>query len=195
MIVKGNEVRNNRNGEDGLVLAVRHDGSAVKVYVYGSDGVTTWLKPELVTVTVDGDETCWKCGGSGLYYFSGATVNGVFQGNTGPCYGCQGSGKQNNADRTRNHWYHHRRSEDYNPVAGEVAGETVTFTDKPKPLAHPKVTRGKSTRKNHPDPERKLKRTVHGVRSTTPATDAAEREPRLIDCECGFMHLDNVPCI
>jgi hypothetical protein len=165
------------------------------VYVYGSDGVEAWVKLSDVTLTVSGTETCWKCGGSGLYYFGGAVVNGVYQGNTGPCFGCEGKGQQNNEDRLRNHYYHHRRNEDYNPVDGEVDGQAVTYSDKPKPLAHPKVTRGKSTRKNHPDPERKLKRTVHGVRSTTPATDAAEREPRLIDCECGFMHLDNVPCI
>lgn len=189
MAVKGNEVRSNRNGKDGLVLAVTKDGKRCRVYIYGSDGMEVWVPVSGVTVTVSGDDQCWKCGGSGIFYISGATVNGVFQGSSGKCYGCEGKGVQNNGDRLRNHGYHHRRAEVEERVAAAERGEQV------KPLSHPKVTARKSARKNHPDPERKLKRTVHGVRSTTPATDAAEREPRLIDCECGFMHLDSVPCI
>ena len=57
------------------------------------------------------DETCHDCGGSGRYYGHGAVVNGVFKGFTGPCYRCQGTGVQTDADRKRNWGYDnfHRR--------------------------------------------------------------------------------------
>jgi hypothetical protein len=178
MVVKGNEVTSNRNDKTGLVLAVTKDGKRCRVYIYGSDGMDVWVPVSGVTVTVSGDDQCWKCGGSGIFYGGGAVVNGTYKGYSGPCYGCEGKGVQNNGDRLRNHGYHHRRAEVEERVAAAERGEEV------KPLSHPKVKQRKAARI----------KTVHGERSTTPATDAAN-EPRLIDCECGFMHLDNVPCI
>lgn len=209
MIVKGNEVKSNRNGKDGLVLAVTKDGKRCKVYVYGSDGVETWVKLTDVTLTVSGPETCWKCNGSGLYYMGGGMLNGKFTGKTGPCFGCGGTGQQVNEDRLRNHYYHHRRSEDYNPAAGEVNGEAVTPVDN-RPLAALKRNVSGRVKSGEAEPiierkaaniakarERAVKRTVktaHGERSTTPATDAVERDP-LIDCtKCGCLHRYDVAC-
>ena len=62
-----------------------------------------------LTVEHSGTETCWKCGGSGQFHSGGGTVNGVFTGTIGVCFGCEGKGKQNNADRLRNHYYWHRQ--------------------------------------------------------------------------------------
>lgn len=46
-----------------------------------------------------------QCNGSGIYYLAGATVNGVFQGQTGPCFPCASKGWQSAADRKRNAYY------------------------------------------------------------------------------------------
>jgi DnaJ-class molecular chaperone len=50
-------------------------------------------------------QRCFKCNGSGEYHFGGATVNGVFQGQKGPCYACAGKGWQSPADVKRNAYY------------------------------------------------------------------------------------------
>jgi hypothetical protein len=188
MIVKGNIVRSNDKGGEGLVLALTKDGKRAKVKVFGHDA-EVWRKLDSMTVLVSGDEQCWKCQGSGLFYMGGGMLNGKFTGKTGECYGCQGKGTQNNDDRLRNHYYWHRMAIVDEAVAeaerGEFESLERTAEKMSKPLSHPKLAQRKAKRV----------KTVHGERSTTPGTDAAEREPRLIDCECGFMHLDNVPCI
>lgn len=48
---------------------------------------------------------CAKCGGSGIYYFGGAVVNGVFKGKSGPCHSCGGTGEQSRSDIARNNAY------------------------------------------------------------------------------------------
>jgi DnaJ-class molecular chaperone len=45
---------------------------------------------------------CEKCSGRGIYCFGGAVVNGVFQGQSGPCHSCNGTGRQTAADIRRN---------------------------------------------------------------------------------------------
>lgn len=50
-------------------------------------------------------EKCWKCGGSGLFHFGGAIVNGKFTGKTGPCFECQGKGYVTPQDERRNRAY------------------------------------------------------------------------------------------
>lgn len=48
---------------------------------------------------------CAKCNGSGVYKFGGAVVNGVFQGKSGTCFSCSGTGVQTKKDIGRNHAY------------------------------------------------------------------------------------------
>jgi len=101
-VVKGNIVRSNRAGRDGIVLAVRKDGTSAKVFDYGT-GHTVWVPVTGFTVTIDDDRTCGKCGGDGLFKFN--------NGNVGKCNACAGHGVQNNDDRIRNHHYWHRQGE------------------------------------------------------------------------------------
>lgn len=62
---------------------------------------------------ITASDTCTACNGGGIYYGRGAVVNGVFKGFTGPCFRCQGKGKQTSADERRNRYYdnHVRRIE------------------------------------------------------------------------------------
>ena len=69
-------------------------------------------------IATAGDVTCWKCNGSGLYYFGGPTVNGVYQGKTGPCFQCEGTGKEGDNDRTRCWSYWNRGRTDALPDDG-----------------------------------------------------------------------------
>lgn len=46
-----------------------------------------------------------KCSGSGVFRWGGGTVNGVFTGKTGVCFGCQGKGWMSAADRKRDAYY------------------------------------------------------------------------------------------
>lgn len=50
---------------------------------------------------------CGRCSGTGLYQW-GASVNGVMQ-KSGPCYRCQGTGKQGQEDFKRNWYYDNHR--------------------------------------------------------------------------------------
>jgi hypothetical protein len=52
---------------------------------------------------------CAKCRGRGIYYFGGAVINGVFQGKSGPCFSCGGTGRQTEADINRNHAYNRHK--------------------------------------------------------------------------------------
>ena len=129
---KGNIVKHIAGGSsEGLVLAVRKDGTAGKVYILGSDGREAWWKTDKVTVIVSGNEQCWKCGGSGVFYGGGIVENGVYKGYSGECYGCAGKGQQNNADRVRNHYYWHREKAIYEALDAIERGEV------PAPLPHP----------------------------------------------------------
>ena len=125
---KGNIVRSKRAGRDGIVLAVRKDGTAVKVYDYGT-GHTVWVPIAGVTVTIDDDRTCGKCGGSGV--FDNGVVRGV-------CFGCEGTGSQNNEDRLRNHHYWHRQGEIDDALLAIERGEEPTPLS--SPARHAKAT-------------------------------------------------------
>lgn len=105
-VEKGNIVKGNATNREGLVLRVRKDGTRALVHIFGEESSNDrWMPVERFTVTISKTEKCYKCAGSGLFYFGGATVNGVYTGRTGPCYGCSGTGVQNNADRLRCHYY------------------------------------------------------------------------------------------
>lgn len=124
---KGNIVRSKQHDKHGIVLAVRKDGTAAKVYAYGPD-CEVWRPVEKLEVVVSGLDTCGKCLGSGLYYFGGAVVNGKYTGSTGECFACQGKGKQDDADRVRCHHYWHRSA------SIDAALEAIERGEEPQPL-------------------------------------------------------------
>ena len=45
-----------------------------------------------MTVIVTGNETCWKCGGSGMFYGGGIVENGVYKGYSGDLLRLRGQG-------------------------------------------------------------------------------------------------------
>ena len=108
---KGNIIVGNNSERHGIILAVRKDGTAAKIFDYGPDK-ELWLAPRKFTIEVSGRKQCYKCLGSGLYYYGGAVVNGKYTGKTGVCFGCEGKGEQDDADRVRCHYYWHRKVED-----------------------------------------------------------------------------------
>jgi hypothetical protein len=108
---KGNVVVNTKFDTHALVLALTKDGVRAKLHVFGRDE-PVWQPVSWYEIEEAGSHTCWKCSGSGLYYFGGASVNGVYQGSTGPCFACQGKGVQDNADRLRCHYYWHQKGRD-----------------------------------------------------------------------------------
>lgn len=73
--------------------------------------VTAILKKSKPAPVVNDDhEDCHNCK-DGVYYISGAVVNGVFRGRTGMCFQCQGKGYTTAADRRRtdNYYRYHYR--------------------------------------------------------------------------------------
>src|SRR3954463_11250144 len=99
-IDKGNVLVNKRYDGHALVLALTKDGTRAKLHIFGRDEAV-WHPLDWYAVQEAGSATCWKCSGSGLYYFGGATVNGVFTGQTGICFACEGKGGQTNEARRR----------------------------------------------------------------------------------------------
>ena len=187
---KGNIVTHKAGGSaEGLVLAVRKDGKAGKVYILGSDGREAWWQSDKITVIVSGNETCWKCGGSGIFYGGGIVENGVYKGYSGECYGCAGKGTQNNADRVRNHYYWHRERAIYEALDAIEKGEV------PAPLPHPPT--GKLAIEDQPvvAPAKSVKR-PRGPRSHSGgAIPAVPDSGTLIDCKgCDTVHRDDVMC-
>ena len=94
---------------EGQIVAISRKG-AVKVRIHSDRAI--WLSPSqakarLRVVPIDSRELeCHKCvDGSGLFYKGGAVVNGVYTGEIGPCYGCQGHGLCTPHDRYRNRSY------------------------------------------------------------------------------------------
>src|SRR5213075_2561484 len=81
---KGNVLRNTRFDHHALVLALTNNGARAKLHIYGQDE-PVWHPLAWYEVIEAGDCTCYKCSGSGLYYFGGEILNGVYQGKTGPC--------------------------------------------------------------------------------------------------------------
>ena len=143
---KGNIVRSNKTGKHGIVLALTKDGERCKVYVYGPDA-EVWRPIEGMIVVEAGLMTCHKCLGSGLYYFGGAVVNGSYTGQTGPCYACQGKGKQTDDDRVRCHYYWHRQREIEQAI--EDVERTGTYT----PLSIPWMAPDETVAELHGEPE------------------------------------------
>ena len=171
-LVKGNIVVT-EHGKHGIVLAVRKDGTRANVYVYGPDR-EDWMPVEWLTVETADKETCYKCGGSGLYYFGGPVVNGVYQGKTGPCFGCGGDGQQTDDDRRRCHYYWHRKVE-----AGDEIESPIEPSPVPEAKPEPKPARPKIRSK----PKREV-----------PVTDSDD-DVKLIDCRgCGTLHRDDTMC-
>ena len=196
-IVKGNIVKGNNSDRHAIVLAVRKDGTAAKIYEYGPDR-EIWVPVTRFTIVTAGSEQCYKCMGSGLFYMGGAVVNGRYTGKTGPCFGCEGNGEQTDADRLRCHYYWHRKVES-DEAEGESrpldANPQARMDEQPKPLRQVVAERRKSTKKNHPDPERKALGKPRGQRSHSGGAIPAIPESTLIDCgDCGTLHRSEVTC-
>lgn len=76
-------------------------------------GVVETILPGVVGGLPDDEpdhQECHNCR-DGIYYISGAVVNGVFRGKTGTCFQCQGKGYTTPADRqrTENYYKYHYR--------------------------------------------------------------------------------------
>jgi hypothetical protein len=169
MLTKGNIVKFDRGDNHGIVLNVRKDGTRANVYRYGRDSAE-WVPVNWLTVVTTGTEKCYKCGGSGLYYFGGMVLNGVYQGKTGPCFGCEGKGEQTDADRLRCHFYWHRKVED------GVEIETPLDASPAPEIA--------------PEPKPAMAMAANRKRREYVADDS-----KLIDCKgCGALHRDDVLC-
>jgi hypothetical protein len=197
--MRGDIVIGNNSGRHAIVLAVRKDGTAAKLYDYGPDE-EVWVDVTDFTVEVTGDNTCYKCMGSGLYFMGGMVLNGRYTGKTGPCYACDGKGIQNAKDRIRCHFYWHRKVE----AGEEVESPLEPTPQQPLPQAHTatqtavRPARERKAANIAKARERATKRTIktaHGERSATPATDAVDAMDLLIDCEsCGCVHRSDVKC-
>ena len=71
-------------------------------------GESKWVRRDTLRVIEDENARifdCDGCNGSGVYYGAGIVLNGVFKGYSGPCYRCEGNGKQSLRDRLRNRSY------------------------------------------------------------------------------------------
>ena len=162
---KGNIVTTER-GQTGIVLAVRKDGTRAMCYLYGPDR-EDWLPVEWLTVETAGKEQCYKCAGSGLYYFGGMVLNGVYTGKTGPCFGCGGDGQQDDADRIRCHYYWHRKVE---------AGDDIESPLEPSPEPESDVPE----RAEAPKPKVKIRSKRRNKGADTP-TDHSARIDAMLD--------------
>lgn len=94
---------------EGWIVAISASG-AVKVRIHSDRAI--WLSASEASRrlrVVGQDERileCHKCiDGSGKFYAGGGTVNGVYTGKVGDCYGCQGHGLCTPSDRHRNRVY------------------------------------------------------------------------------------------
>jgi len=176
-MIKGNIVKSNEHGTEGMILAITRDGKRAKLKVFGRDA-EVWRTLDSMTVIVDGNEQCWKCGGSGVYQGGGMVLNGRFTGYTGDCYACAGKGTQNNEDRIRNHYYWHRQAVVDVAVAEAERGEFESLERTAERMAKPK-------------PAAKVK-----IRSKKPAKKAVTNDDsKLIECkECGSLHRSDIPC-
>lgn len=182
-IEKGNIV-NTERGQTGIVLAVRKDGTRALVWRYGMD-VETWLPVGWLTVEVAGEEQCYKCAGSGLFYMGGMVLNGKYTGKTGPCYGCEGNGKQSDADRLRCHHYWHRKVEAGEEIESPMEPNPQGMLDTAPEEVKPEPPKGVSLARNR-------RRFPH---SEEQEDAPAGWEPELVDCKgCGALHRDDVMC-
>ena len=205
---KGNLVKSNDHDTEGMILAITRDGKRAKVKVFGKDE-PVWKSLDSMTVIVSGNETCWKCGGSGIFQGGGGTVNGKFTGYTGDCFACSGKGTQNNEDRLRNHYYWNRAEVIDVAVAEAERGEFESLERTAENMAErgskgtidatgykpPKVKiRSKSTKKNHPDPERKDLGKPK-IKSKPKRKTVSNDDSTLIDCKgCGTLHREDTMC-
>lgn len=66
-----------------------------------------WVTASTLRVMADDDRSldCEGCQGTGRFYSGGMVLNGKFTGKIGPCFRCEGKGKQTPKDRSRNSYY------------------------------------------------------------------------------------------
>jgi hypothetical protein len=194
----GNIVKSKRADKHGIVLAVRKDGTRAKVYVYGPDE-ERWYPVTHFTVETEGLETCYKCVGSGLYYYGGPVVNGVYQGKTGVCYGCGGKGKQSDDDRKRCHYYWHRKVEAGEDIESPLE-QTPVPEAKPEPAPKRVKIRSKPVRKRDPrstvvQPANELDKLRMSTAELDELRDRGENISHERCPDCGTGHRYDVPCL
>jgi hypothetical protein len=191
---KGNIVKSKTHDSEGMILALTRDGKRAKVKVFGHDE-EVWRPLDSMTVIVDGDEQCWKCGGSGIFYGGGMVENGVYKGFSGECYGCAGKGKQNNADRIRNHYYWHRQAVVDEAVAEAERGEFESLDRTAEKMG----TSMPGVKYDNDPPARKAKVKIKAKKPAAPKQHKSTPSPvpgsSLIDCAgCGTLHRDDTMC-
>jgi hypothetical protein len=181
--VKGNVVRSKMHPDsEALVLAITQDKRRARLHVLGTDR-DIWRDVNAFTVTVNGLERCWKCGGSGLFYMGGAVVNGRYTGQTGPCFACEGKGKQDDTDRLRNHYYWRRgRIEERSSTESErfLPADTAPTVQESTLAVPARQERQARAQKGHEFPHNE---------------GTADDRGNLVDCnQCGCLHRDDVKC-
>jgi len=182
---KGNIVK--LGEKHGIILAVTKDGTRAKCYVYGPD-VDVWRPMAAFTVVTAGSDTCYKCGGSGLYYMGGAVLNGRYTGKTGECYGCIGKGTQTDDDRVRCHYYWHRQHEIEERIEAAERGDTANTVEN-KPLSTP------LTRPLERNPQARMDEHDYMPEEDAPAGWEPDEAATLIDCKgCGTLHRNDTMC-
>jgi hypothetical protein len=82
-----------------IAKVARKDGDPTPdSWVAGAQAAWLWaLKEECAQVPDDHRERCDSCAGTGRYWFSHTS--------SGPCFRCEGKGKQTQRDVIRNRWY------------------------------------------------------------------------------------------
>lgn len=190
---KGNIVKFKRSGDECMVVAVAGGKERVNLHVFGSEE-PRWYWFSSIELVCSTSEECWKCHGSGLYYFGGATVNGVYKGRTGPCFACEGKGSQNNDDRIRcYHYWRRGKYAEFNEDGNRVPSKLTAPGTMPVDRA---VNEGGSRKSERmptvTTPRRQDNRVAALVGSPTVTQDDIDS---LVDCsQCGCLHLSNVSC-
>jgi len=203
-IAKGNIVVSKKHDTTGIVLAITRDSKRARVYVYGPDA-EVWRPLSTFNVDVAGTVECWKCGGSGLYYFGGAVVNGVYIGKTGDCFACEGKGEQTDADRLRCFWYWHRDTVNRENLS--VAPDDAETPQEKRKRKQAVADAREAVEREQPRKKVKIKSKPKRDKRSTVVQNADElenfRKParvedigsRLIQCKgCGTMHRDDTMC-
>ena len=209
---KGNIVKSLKHDREGMILALTKDGKRAKVKVFGYDE-PVWRALDSMTVIEAGWETCWKCGGSGIFQGGGGVLNGKFTGYTGECFACSGKGKQDNADRLRNHYYWHRADVIEAGVAEAERGEFESLErtaakmgrvlpgvkyDAEPPARKPKIRSKKISAQAPVGKDGKVVITNGRKRvfATGKVVGKCDDGSNSVDCTvCGFIHSDDTLCL
>lgn len=104
----------NDGGEGTIAATSEKFGGRVGLRVSWKENALLWQSPSTLRVVPEGERSLdcdGFCGGTGVFRGGGIVENGVYKGFSGPCFRCDGHGKQTPKDRRRNSTYdnHYRR--------------------------------------------------------------------------------------